>query len=83
MPTKGFGGAGVFSGKGAREINLSISICPVALVKLFNRFDLTFHEGVKGFREEGGAVFAALAGSNVNELPFKIKISDAQADAFH
>jgi len=26
------------------------------LVKLFNRFNLTFHEGMKGFREEGGAV---------------------------
>ena len=75
MPAKGFGGA--------REINLFISIRQVALVKLFNRFDLTFHEGVKGFREEGGAIFAALAVSNVNELPFKIKILDAQADTFH
>jgi hypothetical protein len=56
LPAEGFGGIGVFTGKGTREIDLPISICQVLLVKLFNRFNLGFHEGMKGFREEGGAV---------------------------
>ena len=83
MPAKGFGGIGVFAGKGAREINIPISICQILLVKLFTRFNLAFHEGMKGFREEGSAILTALGGSNINQLAFKIKIADAQADTFH
>ncbi len=74
MPTKGLGGIGVFAGKGTREMNLPISICQVLFVKPFNRLNLTFHEGMKGFRKESGAVLTALGGSNVNKLAFKIKI---------
>ena len=43
MPAEGFGGIGVFAGKGTREINLPISVCQVLLVKRFNRFNLTFY----------------------------------------
>ncbi|MDY6854129.1 MAG: hypothetical protein SWO11_05395 [Thermodesulfobacteriota bacterium] len=76
-----FGGIGVFAGKGIRKISLSISICQILLVKLINRFNLTSHHGMKGFREESGAVLTALGGSKVDKLAFKI--ADAQADTFH
>lgn len=83
MPAKGFGGIGIFPGKGTREINLPISISQVFLMKLLNRFNLVFHERMKGLREEGCAVLTALGGSNVNKLALKIKIANAQADTFH
>jgi len=79
LPHPFFGGVGIFSGEGIRQIYLAIACFEILLMNDADCFQVHLQVGDKRIGEHGGAVFFAFAIADDNLMIAEVYVFDAQA----